>query len=119
MSKLSKVKSDSRLGARLNNEELQSRLKLQLHDAIYRLRFYSNSLTHILSLSNSHNNVVSIQKNRDDKSHRVIVALISEALTVNLNKSLKSDFNKHFKYFKFFHCWFPLSESELISINIT
>ena len=51
-------------------------LKLQLHDAIYRLRFYSNSLIHILLLSNSHNNVASIQKNRDDKSHRVIVALI-------------------------------------------
>ena len=51
------------------------RLKLQLHDAIYRLRFYSNSLIHILSLSNSHNNVASIQKNRGDKSHRVIVAL--------------------------------------------
>ena len=50
-------------------------LKLQLHDAIYRLRFFSNSLTHILSLSNSHNNVASIQKNRGDKSHRVIVAL--------------------------------------------
>ena len=51
------------------------RLKLQLHDAIYRLRFYLNSLIHILSLSNSHNNVASIQKNRDDKSHRVTVAL--------------------------------------------
>ena len=50
-------------------------LKLQLHDAIYRLRFYSNSLIHILSLSNSHNNVASIQKNRGDKSYRVIVAL--------------------------------------------
>ena len=50
-------------------------LKLQLHDAIYRLRFYSKSLIHILSLSNSHNNVASIQKNRGDKSHRVIVAL--------------------------------------------
>ena len=49
--------------------------KLQLHDAIYRLRFYSNSLIHILSLSNSHNNVASLQKNRGDKSHRVIVAL--------------------------------------------
>ena len=49
-------------------------VKLQLHDAIYRLRFYSNSLTHILSLSNSHNNVASIQKNRGDKSHHVIVA---------------------------------------------
>ena len=48
-------------------------IKLQLHDAIYRLRFYSNSLIHILSLSNSHNNVASIQKNRDDKSHRGII----------------------------------------------
>ena len=45
------------------------------YTAIYRLRFYSNSLTHILSLSNSHNDVASIQKNRDDKSHRVMVAL--------------------------------------------
>ena len=52
-----------------------SSLKLQLHDAIYRLRFYSNSLIHILSLSNSHNNVASIEKNRGDKSHRVIVVL--------------------------------------------
>ena len=51
------------------------RLELQLHDAIYRLRFYSNSLIHILSLLNSHNNVASIQKNRGDKSQRVIVAL--------------------------------------------
>ena len=51
------------------------KLKLQLHDAIYRLPFYSNSLIHTLSLSNSHNNVASIQKNRGDKSHRVIVAL--------------------------------------------
>ena len=55
---------------------LQNCLKLQLHDAIYRLRFYSNSFIHILSLSNSHNNVASIQKNRGDKSHRVIVALL-------------------------------------------
>ena len=47
--------------------------KLQLQDAIYRLRFYSKSL--ILSLSNSHNNIASIQKNRGDKSHRAIVAL--------------------------------------------
>ena len=50
-------------------------IKLQLHNAIYRLRFYSNSLIHILSLSTSHNNVASTQKNRGDKSHRVIVAL--------------------------------------------
>ena len=49
--------------------------KLQLHDAIHRLRFYSNSLIHILSLSNPHNNLASIKKNRGDKSHRVIVAL--------------------------------------------
>ena len=48
---------------------------LRLHDAIYRLRFYSNSLVYILSLSNSHNNIASIQKNRGDKSHLVIVAL--------------------------------------------
>ena len=48
---------------------------MQLHDAIYRLRFYSNSLIHILLLSNSHNNVASMQKNRDDKLHSVIVAL--------------------------------------------
>ena len=51
------------------------RIKLQLQYAIYRLRFYSNSLIHILSLSNSHNDVISIQKNRDDKSHCLIVAL--------------------------------------------
>ena len=50
-------------------------VKLQLHDAIYRLRFYSNSLIRILSLSNSHNNIASIQKSRGDKSYRVIVAL--------------------------------------------
>ena len=55
--------------------------KLQLHDAIYRLRFYSNSLIHILSLSNSHNNVASMQKNRGDKSHRVIVALSLKQMT--------------------------------------
>ena len=54
------------------------RVKLQLHDAIYRLRFHSKSLIHILSLSNSHNNEASIQTNRDDKSHRVIVALAFE-----------------------------------------
>ena len=42
----------------------RTQVKLQLHYAIYRLRFYSNSLIHILSLSDSHNNVESIQKNR-------------------------------------------------------
>ena len=50
-------------------------VKLYLHDAIYRLQFYSNLLIHVLSLSNSDNNVSSIQKNRGDKSHNVIVAL--------------------------------------------
>ena len=50
-------------------------LSLQLNDAIHGLQFYSNSLIHILSLSNLHNSVASIQKNRGDKSHRVIVAL--------------------------------------------
>ena len=64
-------------------------LKLQLHDAIYRLGFYSNSLIHILSLSNPHNNVASIQKNRDDKSHRVIVALLNFYLA-NSGKFLKA-----------------------------
>ena len=33
-------------------------------------------MIHILPLSNLHNNVASIQKNRDDKSHRIIVASI-------------------------------------------
>ena len=51
------------------------RVKLQLHYETYRLRFYSNSLIHILSLSNSRTNVASIQKNRSDKSHRAIVTL--------------------------------------------
>ena len=51
-------------------------LKLGLHNAIYRLRFYSNSLIHILSLSNLHNNIASLQKNRGNKSHRLIVALL-------------------------------------------
>ena len=50
-------------------------LELRLHDAIYRPQFYSNSLIHILLLSTLHNNVALIQKNRGDKSHRVIVAL--------------------------------------------
>ena len=49
-------------------------VKLQLHDGIYQLRFYSNSLIHILSLSKSHNNVALLQKNPGDKLHRVIVA---------------------------------------------
>ena len=67
-------------------------LKLRLHDAIYRLRFYSNSLIHILSLSNSHNNVASVQKNRGDKSHRVIVALSSHLLShvMRLHSAIRS-----------------------------
>ena len=44
----------------LGSVETWITLKLQLHD--------------ILSHSNSHNNVASIQKNRGDKSDRVIVA---------------------------------------------
>ena len=46
----------------------------------YRLLFYSNSLIHILLLSNSHNNVASIQKNRGDKSHGVITALLKSVI---------------------------------------
>ena len=38
--------------------------KLRLHYAICRLRLYSNLFIHILSLSKSHNDVASIQKNR-------------------------------------------------------
>ena len=54
-------------------------LKPQLHDAIDRLRFFSNSLIHILSLSDLNNNVASIQKNWGDKSYRVIVALVVDS----------------------------------------
>ena len=55
-------------------KSLKFDVKLQLRDAIYQLRFYSNSLIHILSLSRSHNNAASLQKNPGDKLHRVIVA---------------------------------------------
>ena len=73
---LARVQTTTWIRFKIEYEEgIIDRVKLQLHDAIYRLRFYSNSLIHILSLSNSHNNVASIQKNRGDKSHRVIVAL--------------------------------------------
>ena len=51
-----------------------SPVKQQLHDAIYQLWFYWSSLIHILSLSNSYNNVASIQKNQGDKLHHIIVA---------------------------------------------
>ena len=57
-----------------NEEHYFKENKAAITHAIYRLRFFSNSLIHFLSLSNSHNNVASIQKNRDDKSHRVTVA---------------------------------------------
>ena len=68
------------------------RFKLQLRDAIYRLLFYSNSLIHILSLSNSHSDVASLQKKRDDKSHRVIVALFAiAALVTRLSKFNKEE----------------------------
>ena len=58
--------------------------KLQLHDAIYHLRFYSNSLIHILSLSNWHSNVASLQKNRGDESHHAIIALLYVVLLIKL-----------------------------------
>ena len=57
-------------------------LKIRLHDEIYWLIFYPNSLIHILSLSNLHNNVASIQKNQGDKSHHVI--LVSRPVTITL-----------------------------------
>ena len=69
-------------------------LKLKLHGAIHLLRFYSNSLTHILSLSNSHNNDASIQKNRGDKLYRVIVALSNylwTRLSVRIIGAIKVD----------------------------
>ena len=70
----------------MKNLELTMQLvKLQLHYAIYRLRFYSHSLTYILSLSNLHNNVASIQQNRGDKSHRVIVALAEKSLVMDFH----------------------------------
>ena len=74
---LSKInQSDDSLSKYTNKVARTEFLKLQLHDAVYRLRFYLNSLIHVLSLSNSHNNVASIQKNRGDKLHDVIAALI-------------------------------------------
>ena len=39
---------------------------------------------YILSLSNSHNNAASIQKNRGDKSHRVIVASLDPTLVISI-----------------------------------
>ena len=60
-------------------------MKPQLHNAIYRPRFYSNSLIHILLLSNLHSNVASMQKNRGDKSHRVIVAYGTDFIATDFN----------------------------------
>ena len=73
--------------ANLAQEDVHSppSLELWLRDAIYRLRFCSNSLIHILSLSNLHNNVASIQKNRGDKSHRVIIKLEVVVFLSSLN----------------------------------
>ena len=51
-------------GFYLSSRALTLSSKLRLHDAIYRLQLYSNSLIHILSLSNLHDNVASIQKIR-------------------------------------------------------
>ena len=48
---------------------------LRLHDAIYRLRFYPNALIYILSVSNVHSNVASIQKNWGNNSLHVFIAL--------------------------------------------
>ena len=60
--------------------DLSTFVKLQLHDVIYRLRLYYNSSTRILLLSNSHNDVASIQKNQGAKSQHVIVALIRHVI---------------------------------------
>ena len=57
--------------------QFESSLTLRLHDAIYRLGFYSNMLINIVSLSNLHNNVVSLQKSRGDKSQRAPLDLDS------------------------------------------
>ena len=58
----------------------ETKVKLQLHDAIYRVRFYSFSLIHVLSLSNLHNNVASTHKNRGDKSYHRFVSLPIDSL---------------------------------------
>ena len=68
-------------------KNMHTLVKLQLHDAIYRLRFYSNSLIHIVSLSNSHNNVASLQRNRGDNcSLSGIVVFISDYQTLQIIK---------------------------------
>ena len=62
-------------------DRLYHKLKvLLLLSCNYMMQFISTILLklidYILSLSNSHNNAASIQKNRGDKSHCVIVALL-------------------------------------------
>ena len=54
-------------------------------------------MIHILSISNSHNNVASRQKNRDDKSHRVIVAFV---FPEDVNKNVKFLRNDSILYFQ-------------------
>ena len=61
--------------------------KIRLHDTIYRLRFYPNSLIYVLSLSNSHNNVAPIQKNRGEKSHCAILVFTFFSYFLN-NKTM-------------------------------
>ena len=51
------------------------KIRLQLHYAIYRLRFYSELLIRVYMLSISYNDISWIQKNRPDKSHCLEPAL--------------------------------------------
>ena len=62
-------------------------MSLQFTRCDYHLRFFSNLLIQIVSLSNSHNNVTSSQKNRDDKSLRVTVALIMSLPARTMDKT--------------------------------
>ena len=57
--------------------------KLQSHDN-HMMRFIGYDSIHILSLLNLNNNVVSIQKDRGDKPHRVIVALNCKAVSLTV-----------------------------------
>ena len=58
-------------------------IKLLLHNAIYRLRFYSNSLIYILSLSSSHNNVASIRRGLS-----VMILFHFQIITASCERSL-------------------------------
>ena len=55
-------------------DEGKMSVRLGLHDAICRPRFYSILLIRITSPSNSNNDLVLIQKNHSDKSYRVTLA---------------------------------------------